>query len=82
SASAVTACWFRDDIAIASRWYGEANREFRDNGVYVALRGLGIQAEPMGDHNDITFIFERGMAHSILYLSGATPLPKRATVPR
>jgi len=36
----------------------------------------------MGDHNDITFIFERGMAHSILYLSGATPLPKRATVPR
>ncbi|MFN3651722.1 MAG: FG-GAP-like repeat-containing protein [Armatimonadota bacterium] len=78
SASAVGACWYRDDIALASRWYGVANREFRDNGVYVALQGLGIQDEPMGDHNDVEFIAQRGMAHSILYLQVAEPV----TAPR
>jgi hypothetical protein len=69
SSSAVAACWFEGDIALASRWYGVANRSFRDNGLYVAYHGLGIQAEPMGDFDDIAYIRDRGMLHSILYFA-------------
>jgi hypothetical protein len=67
SASAPAACWFNHDIVLASRWYGDAPAS-KNNGLYVAHFGLGIQSEPMGDFDDVGFIVRYGLERSILWL--------------
>ncbi|MCS6861597.1 MAG: FG-GAP-like repeat-containing protein [Abditibacteriales bacterium] len=67
SASAPAACWFANDIVLASRWFGDAPAA-KNNGLYVAHFGLGIQSEPMGDFDDVGFIGRYGLERSILWL--------------
>lgn len=67
SASAPAACWFNNDIVLASRWFGDAPAS-KNNGLYIAHFGLGIQNEPMGDFDDVGFIVKYGLERSILWL--------------
>jgi len=60
-----TATWFNDDIVTAYRWYGDAGIN-RDNDLHVNFHCLGINHEPMGDFDDITFIDTVGVQHSVL----------------
>ncbi|HIE51372.1 MAG TPA: hypothetical protein EYP85_06400 [Armatimonadetes bacterium] len=71
SSSSPGAVWYGDDIVLASRWYG-TTRHFQDNGIYVAYHGRGLEKEPMGDHDDVTFIANYGLARSILYFDALT----------
>jgi hypothetical protein len=40
-----------------------------DDNLHVGYAGLGIQTEPMGDHDDLTFLRTFGVRHSILALA-------------
>jgi hypothetical protein len=66
SRSAPGACFFRDEMIFASRWYGNVRGTENDN-LFVAFYGRGYESEPMGDFDDITFIRDIGLSHSILY---------------
>lgn len=68
SRSAPGACWFRGDIAFASRWMGNVHGTENDN-LFVGFYGRGISSEPMGDFNDISFIRDVGLRHSIPWLT-------------
>jgi hypothetical protein len=41
----------------------------KDNVLHVGYRGTGIEAEPMGDHDDMTFLRTFGIRTSIVWLS-------------
>lgn len=64
SRSAPGACFFRGDIALAVRWFGNVHDAENDN-LFVAFFGRGIESEPMGDFNDIGFIRDYGLVRSI-----------------
>lgn len=66
SRSAPAACFFRGDVAFASRWYGNVHGTENDN-VFVGFYGTGIDREPMGDFDDIGLIRDAGLTHSITY---------------
>jgi hypothetical protein len=66
SRSAPSACWLGDEILYVYRWV-DGNRE-RDGVLHVGYRGSGIQPDPMGDHDDISFFAHFGIRSSILYL--------------
>lgn len=68
SRSAPAATWFDGDVLWAYRWVDGGNPE-RDNLLHVGYRGLGIDSQPMGDHDDITFLREFGIRTSVLYLN-------------
>lgn len=68
SRSAPAATWWNGDILWAYRWIDGGNPE-RDNLLHVGYRALGIDEEPMGDHDDLTFMRDFGIRHSILYLN-------------
>ncbi|MCD6352198.1 MAG: hypothetical protein J7M26_08765, partial [Armatimonadetes bacterium] len=74
--SPIAATWWKDDIVVACRWFGDAPA-FKHNELFCAWHGLGLNDEPMGDHDDISFIADYGVARSILYLGTipAAPLP-------
>jgi hypothetical protein len=67
SRSAPAACWFRGDMALANRWFGEAPA-FKDNDLYVGFTGRGIESENMGDFDDLREIRDYGLAGSIPFL--------------
>ncbi|MBS1714995.1 MAG: hypothetical protein JST30_11735 [Armatimonadetes bacterium] len=66
SRSAPAAVWDGDDIVFAYRWTGGD----ADDTLHVGYKGLGIQSEPMADHDDLTFLRTVGIRGSILYLGG------------
>jgi len=82
SRSSPGAAWYQGDLVLASRWYGTTSA-FPDNGIYVAYHGLGIHEEPMGDHDDVTFLAHYGLERSILFLGAmeAAPDPALALPP-
>ncbi len=66
--SAPAATWFKGDVLYAYRWVDGGNPE-RDNLLHVGYRGLGIDNEPMGDHDDLKFLGEFGIRTSITWLN-------------
>lgn len=66
SRSAPAAAWFGGDVIWGYRWIGGAG----DNTLHVGYGGLGIQSQPMGDHDDLAFLAQFGIRHSILWLGG------------
>lgn len=67
SRSAPAAAWFKDDVIWAYRWV-DGGQGPTDNNLHVGYAGLGIQSEPMGDHDDLTYLRTFGVRHSILSL--------------
>ena len=65
SRSAPGVCFFRGDIAFALRWFGNVRASENDN-CMVGFFGRGIESQPMGDFDDISFIRDVGLSHSIL----------------
>jgi len=63
SRSAPGACFFRGDIAFASRWF--AMPRLLQRCAVVGFSGRGIESDPMGDFDDIGFIRDIGLSHSI-----------------
>lgn len=61
-------CFFRGDIAYAMRWNAPPESE-ADNNLHVTFRARGIDQVPMGDFDDIGFIRDVGLRHSIPYLA-------------
>lgn len=68
SRSAPGACFFRGDIALAVRWFGNVHGTENDN-LFVAFRGRGIESEPMGDFDDLRFICDYGLVRSIPHMA-------------
>lgn len=68
SRSAPAAAWFGGDIIYAYRWV-DGGQGPTDNTLHVAYQGLGIQSEPMGDFDDISFIRSFGLRASLLYMN-------------
>ena len=66
SRSAPAACFFRGDIAFASRWFGDSP-EYGNDDLFVGFFGKGIESEPMGDFDDIGFIRDIGLEHSLVF---------------
>lgn len=66
--SAPAAAWFRGDIVFAYRWVENWGRDI-DNDLMLAYSGLGIDPDPMGDHDDVGFIDKVGLQRSILWMN-------------
>ncbi|MCW3095254.1 MAG: hypothetical protein JWL77_872 [Chthonomonadaceae bacterium] len=64
SRSAPAACWYHGDIALSLRWFGDSPA-YRDNNLFVAFAGRGIESENMGDFNDLFEIRNYGLSGSI-----------------
>ena len=64
SRSAPGVCFFQGDIAFALRWFGNVRGSENDN-CMVGFFGRGIESELMGDFDDISFIRDIGLSHSI-----------------
>jgi len=64
SRSAPSACWFRGDMVLSLRWFGDSPA-YRDNNLFVAFAARGIESEDMGDFNDLLEIRDYGLAGSI-----------------
>jgi hypothetical protein len=67
SRSDSAACWYNRDVLWSYRWVDGAQGA-TDNNVQVGYRGLGIEDDPMGDHDDIGFIIKFGLRRSIMWL--------------
>ncbi|HEY0868718.1 MAG TPA: hypothetical protein VGE01_15145, partial [Fimbriimonas sp.] len=67
SKSAPAAAWFAGDVIWAYRWVDGAGGP-TDNNLHVGYRALGIEDQPMGDHDDVGYIHGFGMRHSLLSL--------------
>lgn len=68
SRSAPSATWFQGDVLWGYRWV-DGGQGASDNILHVGFNALGVQPEPMGDHDDLTFLRTWGMRSSITYLS-------------
>jgi hypothetical protein len=68
SRSAPAAVWFQNDILYAYRWVDGAGGP-TDNNFHLGYRGLGIDPEPMGDHDDLTFFRTFGIQNCILTMT-------------
>jgi hypothetical protein len=66
--SATAAAWFGKDILYAYRWV-DGGQGDTDNNFHLGYHGLGIDDLPMGDHDDLSFIRNFGLANSILYVA-------------
>lgn len=64
SRSAPSACWFRGDMALSLRWFGDSPA-YRDNHLFVAFAGRGIEDADMGDFDDLHEIREYGLTGSL-----------------
>lgn len=67
SRSAPGVCFFQGDIFFSARWFGNVRGTENDN-LFVGFFGRGIEHRPMGDFDDIGFIRDVGMSHSIPYI--------------
>lgn len=61
-------CWFRGDIALANRWFGDSPA-YRDNNLYVGFTGRGIESENMGDFDELHEIREYGLSGSLPFIN-------------
>jgi hypothetical protein len=68
SRGAPGACWFRGDIALANRWFGDSPA-YRDNALYVGFAARGIESENMGDFDDLREIRDYGLAGSLSFVN-------------
>lgn len=68
SRSAPAAAFYGGDIIYSYRWV-DGGRGDSDNQLQVSYRASGIEPEPMGDFDDISFMRDFGIKHSILYLN-------------
>jgi hypothetical protein len=64
--SPLGAVWYEGDILLAYRWHGGKSKH---NNLHLAHWGLGINKNPMSDHNDIEVISKFGLSHSIRWLA-------------
>lgn len=69
SRSAPAAAWFKGDIIWSYRWV-DGGQGATDNNLHVAYRASGIDAAPMGDHDDLSYFRDFGIRNSIIYLAG------------
>jgi hypothetical protein len=67
SRSAPAATFFGGDILWSYRWV-DAAKGPTDNTLQVGYRASGIEEEPMGDHDDVTFMARFGIRHGILWM--------------
>lgn len=67
SRSGPAAAWFGGDIIYAYRWV-DGSQNDRDNILHVSYNGTGIEEAVMGDFDDIGYMRDFGIRHSILYL--------------
>lgn len=67
SRSAPAAAWFGGDVIWGYRWVGGSN----DNMLHVGYGGLGIQNAPMADHDDLGFLRDFGIRHSLIWMGRA-----------
>jgi hypothetical protein len=68
--SPIAACWFRNDIALAYRWFGNVHGDDDDN-LNICYHALGIFDEELRDYDDVLEISEVGLAHSIAWRLGS-----------
>lgn len=68
SRSAPAAAWYQGDVIWAYRWV-DGGQGSSDNVLHVGYKALGIQSQPMGDHDDLTFFRTWGIRNSLLYLA-------------
>lgn len=68
SRSAPAAAWFNGDVIWAYRWV-DGGQGASDNNFHVGYKGLGIQDEPMGDHDDLTFLRTWGIRTSLTWIN-------------
>lgn len=68
SRSTVGATFYGGDILYAYRWI-DGGQGPSDNHLHVGYRGTGIEEAPMGDFDDLKYMREFGIRHSILYLN-------------
>ena len=68
SRSAPAAAFFGGDIIYSYRWI-DGGRGPTDNQLQVSYRATGVEIEPMGDFDDLTYLHDFGIAHCILYLN-------------
>lgn len=71
--SPLGALWHKGEILLAYRWDGGGPK--KNNRLQVGHRGLGIEKEPMSDHNDIETISKFGLNHSIRWLKQWDAVP-------
>jgi hypothetical protein len=64
SRSGPGACWFMGEMAYSMRWAGEPGTD-GNGGLHVCFFGRGIDRDPMGDFDDISYIRDVGASHSI-----------------
>jgi hypothetical protein len=64
SSSAPGACLFRDDIAYVMRWAAAPDSDGSTE-LHVGFFGRGFDHGKMGDFDDVTFIRDIGLTHSI-----------------
>ncbi|MFN0206670.1 MAG: hypothetical protein ACKVS6_10220 [Planctomycetota bacterium] len=69
SKSPIGACWHKNDLVLAFRWFGNVHGDEDDN-LLVSHRGLGIQDSEIRDFDDVTYIAEIGLARSIAWRLG------------
>lgn len=67
--SPIGACWYKNDIALAYRWFGNVHGDDDDN-LNICTQALGISDQDMHDFDDVTEIAEVGLAHSIPWRMG------------
>ncbi|MBI3818466.1 MAG: hypothetical protein HY286_07235 [Planctomycetes bacterium] len=69
SRSPIGACWYKNDIMLGFRWFGNVHGDDDDN-LLVSHHALGITDADMRDFDDVTEIAECGLAHSIPWRMG------------
>ena len=68
SRSTVGAAFFDGDIIYAYRWI-DGGQSPSDNHINVGYRATGIEDRPIGDFDDLSYMRDFGIRHSILYLN-------------
>lgn len=68
SRSSIATTWFQGEILYAYRWV-DGGQGTTDNNLQVGYRGSGIDPQPMGDHDDVTFLKTFGIKHCIMWMN-------------
>lgn len=74
--SPLGAVWHKGEVLLAYRWDGGGAK--KNNRLQVGHRGLGIDKEPMSDHNDVEVISKFGLNHSIRWMDQWDSVIKKA----
>lgn len=74
--SPLGAVWHKGEVLLAYRWDGGGAK--KNNRLQLGHRGLGIDKEPMSDHNDVEVISKFGLNHSIRWFPQWEPVKETA----